>query len=269
MWRFVFTIILSSYLNQVSSAQSLDLATVDAATQQRFGCLFEGSVTIGASVSSGYLGITPASEIVSKAFGKPLLENLAHNGQKGITSVSELRNYLKKHPKDKPVTIIFAVDAFFWDATKLNVATTCDQSLEALNSLFTFAEEKGIWLIIGNVPIKKITSKACAEKLNASINEKCAKYSHCLLRDAYTFDKELQSSGSFTYKGVTYSKWKFPRINEGLVVDGLHYTDLAQKIFADRIISTLKSTDYSCPGKTQQQPPQGRGKEIKSQNSPR
>ena len=89
-------------LARVSYAQSLVLGPVDTSTRHRFECLFDGSVTIGASVSSGFGGVTPASELVSKSFGKSLLKNLSGNGQSGIASVAKLRTFLENQPKDKP-----------------------------------------------------------------------------------------------------------------------------------------------------------------------
>lgn len=199
-------------------AMSISLA--DAANlQPDLAQVLARPLIIGASVSGDYLTPSPGKRAALRYTTLEKIDVLAGNGRRGYDSLR-----LLKSAKIQDRTAILGVDTFFWDA----MAPSPEASVRAIDELVGIARQRGVPLILGDVPVVMPSRQKSVAAVNAALSRACTSYPRCRIVGLNALFQQVARDGYFDYKGVRYPI-------EELVPDGLHIGAPASEYLSDEV----------------------------------
>jgi hypothetical protein len=126
-------------------------------------------------------------------------------------------------------TIVIAVDLFFWDSALPRPSA----SITALDHLLREVRERGIPLVLGEIPELLPGHQPGRNILNTAIRRAAAEYPACAVMPFERLFQQVMRDGYLEIRGKRYGLFD-------LVPDGLHLASFAGDFLADVLEAELK-----------------------------
>lgn len=212
----IFMLLASSALGKTSPTS----------TEQKLKAIMQKPLIIGASISADRISQSPAKKLALDYTKLDQIKKITRNGSGGFKILKDL------HSVDlSDRTVILALDLFFWDST---LKSSLDLSFEQMDRLIHMADQRGIPLVLGEVPDLLPGFQPARQQLNDAIAKKCfmSKQCHMLALDSHL--RRLRQDGYLTFAGKRF------RLAE-LIPDGLHLSASASEFLAAELKALLVS----------------------------
>ncbi len=179
----------------------------------------QSPLIVGASVSGDYLTPSPGKRLALRHTTLDRIRVIARQGKPGREMVRSVSPMVLKDRSS-----IICVDTFFWDS----LATTPAESLRALETLSNLSLERGIPLVLGEIPNVLESFQRSVVPLNRKIEEIGRTNSNCRVIPINAIVQKTFSQGYLEQNGR-----RFPIAS--LLPDGLHISEPASEYLADQI----------------------------------
>lgn len=200
-----------------------------AATLQR---VLAKPLILGASVSADHSSPSPGKKLALAHTSAHAIRTIAFGGRPSLQVLPHLK---PEGLKDR--SIVIAVDLFFWDS----LLPSPQASVGALEDLLGRVKERGIPLVLGNIPNLMPALQPSRSALNQAMEKACRDYDKCMILPFDSFLQRLLREGSLTYENRRYSYRE-------LLPDGLHVGPVGSAYLGQKIAELLTLTLDSAAG---------------------
>lgn len=185
--------------------------------EKKLKILLQKPLIIGSSTSADRISQSPAKKLSLDYTSLENIKKITRNGSGGFKILKDLHSI---DLSDR--TVIIALDLFFWDST---LKSSLNLSYEQMERLIKMAEERGIPLIIGNVPELLPGFQPARQYINEAIAKTCYINKNCYMFDMEALLKKLREEGYLTFSGKRY-------LLTELIPDGLHLSAAGSALLA-------------------------------------
>lgn len=194
--------------------------------EQKLKDIMQKPLIIGASISADRISQSPAKKLALDYTKLDNIKKITRNGSGGFKILKDL-NTVDLNDR----TVVLALDLFFWDST---LKSSIDLSLEQMDRLIHMADERGIPLVIGEVPDLLPGFQPARQTLNDAIAKKCFMNKNCYMFALDPLLQKLRQDGYLSFAGKKF------RLAE-LVPDGLHLSSAGSELLAAELKALLVS----------------------------